>query len=590
MTSQRLRFLASLSERLESDLAARELNRDDDPSPLTRIEHAGLPGGGHEPAPEHEVAGDEIVGAPGGPAAPIETEQGPGSGAVAPLQHGRIPPSGAFVSGEGESTLRPSVPWSETGMPLRLREAIASVRRVSNEIQDVPPDDYATGGPEAYQDDPSYRDDPWDDEGADREPPQDHSEALEPYPAPEDRQIHPGHHAAYDEPPPQDELELLDEAAGFRHEQMPLDDDAIYEEPPADDDLVLLEDDAVREDRAPGFGGPAGHREPPPDDEPGALDEGAAYRHRHVRLDDDAVYEERAPADAAAHEHLWLEGDGADPESAPGRGDAPRERPVLRRGATMGYGVHAAAFAIAIAVVALAGFGLGILSGGGEVGEPVARGTVRAAPPQPAPFSTGQNAPRPEREKPAELSELITERVAPARVAAVPGPPPAARVSSSALPLPPPPKPVLRQSAADQPASTDEEPAGAVDDAAAAPLEPDGVGGPFEPLFAKLPASGPTRTQVSVHYTASVVGAPATAMHLVRRLRSEGFAAEARPVEFAIPTNSIRYFFESDRKQAEALRASLEGQIPAGAALSVTDFTSYEPKPHRGLIEIWLRA
>jgi hypothetical protein len=588
MTSQRLRFLASLSERLESDLAARERNRDDDPSPLARLEHTGLPGG-HEPAPEDEVAGDEIVSAPGGPAAPIETEEDARSGAVPPPQHGRVPLSGAFLSGEGESTLRPSVPWSETGMPLRLREAIASVRRVSNEMQDVPPDDYAARGPEPYRDHAGYPNDPWDDQAADRAPPPDSQALLEPDPAPEDREIHPGHHAAYDEPPPQDELELLDEAAGFRYEPMPLDHGAIYDEPPADDDLVLLEDDAVREDRPPGFGGPAGHQEPSPDDEPSGPDEDEAYRHRHMRPDDDAVYEERAPADAAAHEHLWLDGDGADPEAAPGRGNAPHERPALRRGATTGYGVHAAAFAIAIAVVALAGFGLGILSGAGEVGEPVARGTVRAAPPQPAPLLTGQNAQRPEREKPAELSELITERVAPAQVAAVPGPPPAPRVSSSALPLPPPPKPVLRQSAAAQPASTDEEPARAVD-AAAAPLEPDGLGGPFEPLFAKLPASGPRRTQIFVHYTASAVGAPATAMHLVRRLKSEGFAAEARPVEFAIPTNSIRYFFESDREQAEALRASLEGQLPAGAATSVTDFTSYEPKPHPGLIEIWLRA
>jgi hypothetical protein len=79
-------------------------------------------------------------------------------------------------------------------------------------------------------------------------------------------------------------------------------------------------------------------------------------------------------------------------------------------------------------------------------------------------------------------------------------------------------------------------------------------------------------------------------MHVVRHLRAEGFTVEAQAVEFPIPTNSIRYFFDTDREQAEALRSSLEGQIPDGAALPVMDFTSYQPRPRPGLIEIWLRA
>jgi uncharacterized membrane protein len=79
-------------------------------------------------------------------------------------------------------------------------------------------------------------------------------------------------------------------------------------------------------------------------------------------------------------------------------------------------------------------------------------------------------------------------------------------------------------------------------------------------------------------------------MHLVRHLKAAGFAAEVRAIEFPIPTNSIRYFFDADRAQAEALRGSLEGQLPGDAALTVMDFTSYQPRPQPGLIEIWLRA
>jgi hypothetical protein len=563
MTSQRLRFLASLGERLESDLASHERDRDDDSPPLAGLEPTGRPGGDYQPSPEEEVAGSEIARAPARPAAQVETEQAPRSEGVAPPQRG----IGAFVS-EGDRA-RPAVPWSETGMPTRLREAIASVRRVSNEMQDVPPDDYAMRAPDASPDARAL---------FERDAP------------PEDDRIDPGFDATYEEPSPHDERLQLDEDTGFRHEQMRLDDDEYFEEPPPVDHLVLLEDDLVPEDRPLRFKRHEGYGEPSPADEATLRDQDAAYRHGSMRLDDDAAHEQRSPADAAAHGHRWLEDDGTAPEPEPGRWDAPHRRPTLRRGATTGYGVLAVALAIAVALVALAGFGLGILSGGGEAGDPLARDTARAGPTPPAPLSAGQNTPPREPGEPTELSELVTERVAPARIAAVPEPPPAARVSTSAPPLPPPPKPALPPSAAADAPSPDGELAGVVEDAAAAVLETDGAGGPFEPLFAKLPGPLHVQTRVFVHYTANAVGAPATAMHLVRHLKAEGFAAEARAVESPIPSNSIRYFFESDREQAEALRSSLEGEIPDRAALSVRDFTSHEPRPRPGVIEIWLGA
>ena len=147
-------------------------------------------------------------------------------------------------------------------------------------------------------------------------------------------------------------------------------------------------------------------------------------------------------------------------------------------------------------------------------------------------------------------------------------------VPTRALPLPPPPKArfaasrhrgqrhrdrqrgMRRADAAIVPALADE----SEDHAASASSEADGTRGPFQPLFAKLPASHAAGGQVLVQYVADAAGGPATAMHLVRQLRAAGFSVEARAVQFSIRANSIRYFFPDDRDEAEALRASLEGQ------------------------------
>jgi hypothetical protein len=179
-------------------------------------------------------------------------------------------------------------------------------------------------------------------------------------------------------------------------------------------------------------------------------------------------------------------------------------------------------------------------------------------------------------------------RVAPPPGATLAEPTSAARAPIPALPLPPPPKPELRQTAAAQPAR-DASLGGTAADATTAPAEDEGAGSLFRPLFAKLPASRTTAEQVLVHFMADAAGAPAIAMHLVRQLKAEGFPVEARAVQFPIATNSVRYFFASDRDQAEALRASLASQMPGGAEVLVMDFTSYEPKPRLGHLEVWLR-
>jgi hypothetical protein len=172
---------------------------------------------------------------------------------------------------------------------------------------------------------------------------------------------------------------------------------------------------------------------------------------------------------------------------------------------------------------------------------------------------------------------------APAVTEAAPSP---AEVTND-LPLPPPPKPAFRQVATAEAAHADEPLANAADDPPSAGLE-EGLGGPFQPLFVKLPASRAAPTQVLVHYPASAVGGPATARHLARLLRAQDLTVEARAVEFQIQSSSIHYFAAADRARAEALRASLEGRIPGGAALPVLDFTHTEPKPRAGHLEIWL--
>jgi hypothetical protein len=116
--------------------------------------------------------------------------------------------------------------------------------------------------------------------------------------------------------------------------------------------------------------------------------------------------------------------------------------------------------------------------------------------------------------------------------------------------------------------------------------EAGGSGGPFEPVVEE--AGSRPALRVSVHYAATAAGAPATAMHLVRHLKAQGFAVEAREVGFPIASDSIRYFFDADREAAEALSSSLAGQVPGGGAPPVVDFTHYEPKPQEGHLELWI--
>jgi hypothetical protein len=62
---------------------------------------------------------------------------------------------------------------------------------------------------------------------------------------------------------------------------------------------------------------------------------------------------------------------------------------------------------------------------------------------------------------------------------------------------------------------------------------------------------------------------------------------EGRAVAIPIPRDSVRYFFDGDRDEAEAVSARLQDQV-TGGAMPIVDFTSYQPKPRQGHLEVWL--
>jgi hypothetical protein len=470
----------------------------------------------------------------------------------------------------------PSASWAEAGMPLRLRDAIASVRRVSHELyQGAPPDHEplpATPRPDHGDADLIWETEPasdystWDDGPADPDhPPADGGDQQA------NRFDGPTNEMAFHQDVPGDEwpparIGLQEEfERAFQREQIELEDGAAREE-------LELGNGGVRKSDGAAPTLHDGHQEP---------------------TRDDATHGEPHPDD-----------DDVDEDSSARPGEELHDRPPARRRPTAGYGVHVTALAAAIVFVALAGFGFGMLSDsappqGSAPGQDMATAApapataALSAPPTVPPLDEVVRVAPPPGDALAEPAS-----VAPAR-ATVPA---RAEGPLRAIPLPPPPKPDLPQAATDQ-APRDNQPGNTTVDAAIVPAgaeetadqavsaapDGEGTGGPFEPLFAKVPAQA-SGGQVLVQYMADAAGGPATAMHVVRQLQAAGFAVEARGVPFSIRANSIRYFFPEDRERAEALRASLEGQLPGDAAPAVMDFSSFEPKPQEGHLEVWLRS
>jgi hypothetical protein len=575
MSSSRSSFLKGLRARLQSDIALREAERDEE-SPAIGLEPIDEAVAQEPRPPQNAAAGSRAAQVePRRDAAPEDARP------ARPLQASdRATPVDLTRDGEEDLGAYPSASWAEAGMPLRLRDAIASVRRVSYELyQGAPPDHEPlpatarSGHPDdddfLSETEPASDYSPWDDGPAepDRGPAdQDDPLQADRMDGPADEMVfHP--HAPGDEWPSANNGLQEEFERAYQREQIELEDTAAPDELGLGNGGVRKSDQAAR------------------------------------TLYDGAGYQEPTRGDATPEE-LRPDVDDADQEPSPGLEEELNDLPPARRRSTAGYGVHVTALAAAIVFVALAGFGFGMLSDSAPPDGSTPVRDMATAAPEPPPAAT---------EPPPPLDEVVTVRVAPPPGDALAEPasvaptgtaaPPSAEGPLRAIPLPPPPKPDLPQAAADQ-APRDNQPGDPSVDAAIVPAEaeepvdqamsaaPDGegTGGPFEPLFAKAPAAQASGGQVLVQYMADAAGGPATAMHVVRQLEAAGFAVEARGVPFSIRASSIRYFFPEDRERAEALRASLEGQLPGDAAPSVMDFSSFEPKPQEGHLEVWLRS
>ena len=267
--------------------------------------------------------------------------------------------------------------------------------------------------------------------------------------------------------------------------------------------------------------------------------------------------------------------------------DAPTRRPHWRRSEEEppgpGRGIRIAALVMACAVVLLAGSGLGVLLAGWQLELPsLATGT--AAPSfEPVAQSEATRAAAAMPEAPPPIPEVTRVERAPVPPVPTLEPAPPAAAATNGMPLPPPPKPAPWSGVAVEDPATTDAVEGALDSLS---RETSGSGGPLEPL--KDEEASLAEIRVFVHYSASAAGQEAIAKHLTRHLEAEGFAVEAREVDLPIDLDSIRYFLPGDRDEAEALGASLEGQIPGGAAPPVLDFTRYEPKPSPGYLELWI--
>jgi hypothetical protein len=574
MSSSRSHFLKGLRARLQSDIALREAERDEE-STDTRLERLEKPETNQEPARE-QTAGDRIDTGAESRAAQVKPQRDAGSEAAAPVElrqptNTSAPVSLSYDRGEGLSA-HPSASWAEAGMPLRLRDAIASVRRVSHELyQGDPHHDILPAPPfAAHGGDDDFLSDrepepemSWNDGLGLGDPPTASEGLVQADRIDSSTNETVFRHAPMDEWPPANN-HLRESQRAFQRERIELEEDGAAEEPGLRNQFVPKSDE-------------------------------------HAQTLHDGAYHEPGMRGDATHEEKFPDDGDADEEPSSGPGEDRHDPLPARRGTTAGYGVHVTALAGAIVFVALAGFGFAILSDSAER-LTSARNTASGAPApeelSPPPAST---------KTPPPLDELVTLRVTPPPGDALAEPAsvaPTSRVAPvTALPLPPPPKPDVPQAATDQAprnsqlgdATADAAivPARAaepVDQAVSAPSEGEGTGGPFEPLFAKLSPAQASGGQVLVQYMADAAGGPATAMHIVRQLKAAGFSVEARAVPFSIRANSIRYFFPGDRDRAEALRASLEGQLPGDAALAVMDFSSFQPKPQEGHLEIWLRS
>jgi hypothetical protein len=100
-------------------------------------------------------------------------------------------------------------------------------------------------------------------------------------------------------------------------------------------------------------------------------------------------------------------------------------------------------------------------------------------------------------------------------------------------------------------------------------------------------------SRVYFHYSTLEEGGEETARQYAHYVLDNGFLSiEIRPVNVAIKTASVRYFYEDDRAESVKLGQALQ-QLTISRGLpqvsyTVVDFLRFTPKPRKGTIEVWI--
>jgi hypothetical protein len=97
----------------------------------------------------------------------------------------------------------------------------------------------------------------------------------------------------------------------------------------------------------------------------------------------------------------------------------------------------------------------------------------------------------------------------------------------------------------------------------------------------------PGEVRVFIHHSAGDAAAASRARALAQRLQERGTRTVIiRQVPFGVRGVSVRYFHDADR--APAARALEVTQQMFGGAAAPSDFTTFQPAPRPGTIEVWL--
>lgn len=164
-------------------------------------------------------------------------------------------------------------------------------------------------------------------------------------------------------------------------------------------------------------------------------------------------------------------------------------------------------------------------------------------------------------------------------VSLAPGPAAPAPQASVPVPVPTPPAEVVasgRDRSRDAPPAARSSP----DPAEPSSRLPSGDGPPPPP-----PAAAPPDARIIIHVPTGSEGAEAMSVYLLASLGSRLGTVESRRVTGTPDRPSIRYYHPGDEPVARQVAARMAG---AGLTWMLQDFSTFQPRPSRGTIEVWL--